>query len=395
MISGARKYVVLRSTWFRIAMLSFAHIGFSMKALRAFFLLDAQRKKYTGDEPSTKSFKANGRYFLFNHMPGFPSKAFDRFIREELNLIEQFDPNKRSLRSVVLSITKRCPLSCEHCYELDLLNKKEKLTLSDLKKIVADLQDQGVTQIYLSGGEPMARFNDLVELLKSAKEGTDFWLVTSGIHLSLERAKLLKQTGRLTGVCVSIDHYSAKDHDLFRGKANSFEEAIAAVRNCRRIDLAAGMAICTTRSFIQWDNLMQYAELARSLGAQFIQLQEPYAVGGYMGKNVALSQQHLQLLDLFYKKLNTDRKYSDMPIVVYHGHHQRKVGCFGAGDRYMYIDSDGDIHSCPYCRMKVGNILQLPFEQCIDETKKSGCHSFRGPDVPYKELQETLSINNF
>jgi MoaA/NifB/PqqE/SkfB family radical SAM enzyme len=125
---------------------------------------------------------------------------------------------------------------------------------------------------------------------------------------------------------------------------------------------------------------MCYAEKARGLGVNFIQLQEPYAVGGYAGKDIMLSDEQLTILDLFYKELNYNEKYKDYPLVVFHGYHQRRMGCFG-GNKYFYIDSDGNIHSCPYCRSSHANVLDGTFEQCIQKPDSS-CLSFSSAASP-------------
>ncbi len=376
MVNGLQKYFILRLTWLRIIAIALWYFRNPKTAFKVLVVLEKIRKQYNGNTEATKAFKANGKYFFYNHVPGFPSRAFDSFHKEELNSIRPFKAEAKRLRSVIFSITKRCPLNCEHCYEIDLLNKKEKLRLDDLKKIVSELQQEGVTQIYLSGGEPMARFSDLLELLKSARKGTDFWLITSGYHLTLEKAILLKKTRRLTGVSISLDHFLPEAHDAFRQKSNSYQDAVNAIKNCRQADLVAGMAICTTRSFVQWENLMRYAELGHELGAHFIQLQEPYAVGAYLGKDVTLKNEHLIILDLFYKEVNTNPRYSHLPIIVFHGYHQRKIGCFGGGHKYLYIDSDGNVHSCPYCKAKKANILEDTLNQCIEKLESKGCGSF-------------------
>lgn len=360
----------------KVLLISLTHLRSLAKSRRALLYLDSLSKKYAGALPSTKGFRANGRYFMYNHVPGFPSKAFNTFHREELNLIEPFSEQSKKLRSVVLSITKKCPLSCEHCYEIELLNKKEVLSIENLKTIVLQLQQEGVTQIYLSGGEPLARFNDLLEILSTAQEGTDFWLITSGTQLSPERACQLKQTGRLTGVSISLDHFLREQHNAFRKRTYSYDDALAAAKNCREAGLAVGLAVCTTRSFTSWKNLMCYAELAKKVGAHFIQLQEPFAVGGYSNKDVLLRPEEVRVLDSFYKELNHNKKYKDFPMVVFHGYHQRRIGCFGGGNRYLYIDSDGFIHSCPYCRNKAANLLENTLSECIQSLESKGCVNF-------------------
>ncbi len=380
MITGSSKLFILTLVRLRVAIIAIFNIRSLTRSFQALRYLDFLGKKYAGSFNPSKGFKANGRYFLFNHVPGFPSKAFDTFHKEELNLLQPFNSKARKLRSVILAITNKCPLNCEHCYESELLNKQERLSLENLKAIIAQLQGLGVTQIYLSGGEPLARFNHLLDLLYTAKKGTDFWLITSGTKLTAEKARQLKQTGRLTGVSVSLDHFLPDQHNAFRKRSYSYEDAVCAVKNCLTVNLAVGLAICTTKSFVSWDNLMRYAEKAKELGVHFIQLQEPYAVGSYAGKDVTLSDEQILILDHFYKEMNCNEKYKHFPMVVFHGFHQRRIGCFG-GKRYFYIDADGNIHSCPYCRSSHANVLNDSLEQYIQETE-SDCLSFSNFNTP-------------
>ena len=78
----------------------------------------------------------------------------------------------------------------------------------------------------------------------------------------------------------------------------------------------------------------------------------------------------------FAIRMNTDPSYKDFPIVTFFGYHQRKMGCFGAGNRYFYIDPNGDAHACPFCRGKIGNLLEQPFIEILDKMKSIGCHQF-------------------
>ena len=95
---------------------------------------------------------------------------------------------RNPLHMAFVAITKKCPLACEHCFEWDNLNKREKLSLSDLKKIVYSLQEKKIAQIHFSGGEPMLRVQDMLEVLQTAKPGTDFWVITSGYNFTAENA---------------------------------------------------------------------------------------------------------------------------------------------------------------------------------------------------------------
>lgn len=333
------------------------------------------RKMYFGRASSQKLAYVDGKLYWGYHCPGWPSRAFARYLQNTINRIEPFKKRKDALHMAFIAITKKCPLACEHCFEWDNLNKREKLTLADLKQIVGKLQDKEIAQIHFSGGEPMLRVHDMIEVMQNAKPGTDFWVITSGYLFTAENACQLKQAG-LTGVSISLDHYIPNLHNAFRHFDQAFDNAIAAVGNAHKAKLVVNLSLCVTREMATEQHLMQYTSLAKKLGAAFIQLVEPRAVGHFANQSVELSQTQLDVLHTFYEKLNFDPAYANWPIVTFHGYHQRSAGCSGAGNRFLYIDTDGDIHACPFCQKKNGNVLQQSLETCIADLRSTGCHVF-------------------
>ena len=74
--------------------------------------------------------------------------------------------------------------------------------------------------------------------------------------------------------------------------------------------------------------------------------------------------------------MNFGKGYSSFPIITYHGYYQRIQGCFSAGIKGFYIDTDGDINACPFCHKKNGNVLDENFEDHITSLKQIGCSSY-------------------
>ncbi|MBV6641574.1 MAG: radical SAM protein [Cyclobacteriaceae bacterium] len=322
-----------------------------------------------------KIIKVDGKYFWNMNAPAWPSPAFDRFFEFTIQQLRDGIKSDDRVRFVMLLITKKCPLNCEHCFEWNELNKKETLSLEQLVRIVEKYQSLGASHFLLGGGEPLVRFNDLLEVVKSGHKLSDFWISTSAYHLSYEKATKLKEAG-LRGVSISLDHHLEELHNAFRGHSQSYENVIEGIKNAQQAGLAVALSVCTTRTFATRENLLKYAELAKRMNVGFIQLLEPRAVGRYAGKDVQLLPQHYQVLDEFYLQLNHQKKYQDFPLILHTSYNQRRFGCDAAGQNSITIDTDGYINACPFCRSKTRHALDDNASSASDLIQQEGCYKF-------------------
>jgi len=375
-ISGRRRIFIRLRMHAEIVRIIFKNYRNLRKSIRLLNLLVDFRKKALGENKVMKYALVDGKYYMGLYTPGFKSAACEAFILGEANRLMPLGRPVNRFTNILISVTKKCDLKCEHCSEWKTLNEEETLTLDHLKMIVADFQALGVGQIHFSGGEPLQRLDDLLEVINTIDKKTESWVLTSGHKFSFENAKRLKDAG-LTGVVVSIDHFIPALHNRFRGSEKSFLWAQNAVKNAIAANLVTAVSICVTREFISDSNLLNYAKMAKEMGVSYIQLFEPKSVGHYAGKNVELTDEHVKTLDDFFFRMNNDKKYCDFPIVLYHGYYQRRVGCFSAGNRHLFVDADGDIHNCRFCRLKSGNAIREDIPQIIDRMQKVGCAKFK------------------
>ena len=273
-----------------------------------------------------------------------------------------------------LLLAFKCALQCDHCYAWDILNQKDILNQRDLSNIIEKLQNMGTGQIHLTGGEPLLKVDILTNLLKQSKRTSNFWINTSGFKLTMVNAKTLKESG-LTGVFISLDHFEEAIHNDFRKFKDAYYWAINGAKNAIANNLVVAFSVCVTKDFVSEENLMAYMQLAKETGVHFVQFLEPKAVGHYKGKDVALTQEHIELLESFYVKMNFSNAFLDFPIINYHGYYQRRQGCFAGGNRSMYVDTEGNINACTFCHSSSGNILHEDFEMQLSDMSKTGCPS--------------------
>lgn len=375
-ISGLRMRLIhlgLKLSLIRIAMTCYPD---PLDWIRSLQYLVRLRRRFLGDHKLQKMVYVDGKYYMGLYIPGWNSNVYELFIASQLN---DFKPVNRDVvnrfNTVSIAITKKCALQCEHCFEWDNLNKKEVLSDPELHEIVQKIQSRGVSQIHLSGGEPLLKMDTLVNILNKADKSTDFWVLTSGFKLNDNNAKRLKEAG-LTGVIVSLDHFVPEKHNTFRHFKDAYYWVEEAVKNANNNKLVPVLSLCATREFISEENLMSYMELAKKLKVAFVQILEPKAVGHYANKDVSLNQEQLEILENFFLKMNFNANYSTFPLITYHGYYQRRQGCFSAGNKGIYIDTDGDMNACPFCHKKTGNVLDSGFDENLEILKSEGCSSY-------------------
>ncbi len=304
-----------------------------------------------------KMYKVGKSYYYNLYTPGWPSAAYDKMVRGELERYAYPHRVSSKLSFVFLAVTRKCPMRCEHCFEWNNLNKPETFSLEELKRVIELYQQNGVQQFHFTGGEPLTRVKDLVPLIEYARAKSECWVITSGFNLTEENARALKNAG-CKGISVSVDHYDAEWHNRFRGNLHAFNGAIKGIAAAIKAGLVVTMNVCATKEFIDGGHLPAYIDFAKEQGVPFVQVLEPRSVGHYEGMNVLLEEHHVKYLEEFFKEVNYSDKYKDHPTLQYHGYHQRRIGCF-AGSRSVYIDAAGDVHACPFCHTRSYNVRDL------------------------------------
>src|SRR5919201_187783 len=116
------------------------------------------------------------------------------------------DGHGRRIADLRLSVTDRCNFRCQYCMPaegLPWLERSEILTFEEIERLVALMASMGVTDVRLTGGEPLVRrdFPRLVAML--APHVDDLSVTTNGFLLERD-AEALVRAG-VTRFNVSID----------------------------------------------------------------------------------------------------------------------------------------------------------------------------------------------
>lgn len=128
---------------------------------------------------------------------------------DQAGLVDQFGRRARDLR---VSVTDRCNLRCTYCMPaegLPWMPRSEMLTDEEMLRVIGLFVRDGVTQVRLTGGEPLLRRSlvDLVQGIAALRPRPRIAMTTNGV--GLERVAGALAAAGLDRVNVSLDTIDA------------------------------------------------------------------------------------------------------------------------------------------------------------------------------------------
>ncbi|MEW5946275.1 MAG: radical SAM protein [bacterium] len=334
----------------------------------------------------------NGSVFLDCFAPRWPGKVFDMMYDAMLrNLMSGTDEWLPFIPSLIFSITRKCVYRCEHCYAIQTLGSGDVTSAEELLKIAKDFQKIGVGVIAWEGGEPLLRFDDLLTLIRKTSDRSDSLLATTAFGLTREAAEKLADAG-LASAIISLDHFDPDRHNAFRRNKKAFDMAVNGVRTFRECGILPSIAVCATRELMDEGGLYQYLELAKDIGAGFIQILDATPSGNYIGRDVILSKSQLEEIKEFHLKINTDPRFRDYPSIQARAflEDDENYGCC-AGNALCYVDPAGNLQPCDLLQISFGNVLDEGVAPVYARMKKRFPHPTKGR-CPAQTLNKLIAM---
>ncbi|MEB3256437.1 MAG: radical SAM protein [Synechococcaceae cyanobacterium] len=258
-----------------------------------------------------------------------------------------------------LAVTDGCNARCGHCSFYEGVDDPQRplLSLPELRRLVHDAQELGVSILNLVGGEPLLR-PDLAEIIASVdKSLSTVVLFTNGWHLAA-RARELRRAG-LDSVYVSLDAADAERHDALRGTAGLFARAVAGLRAARRAGLSVGISATLTPEAWADGELERLVLLARQIGAHELLVFDALPCGRLRHRDDLLEGgDWVEAMVRSAERWNADPRYPGVVFSAWISSH-RSVGC-SCGTSYLYLSPYGDVMSCDFNHAIFGNVREEP-----------------------------------
>ena len=280
------------------------------------------------------------------------------YVYEKIMKFDEKVKNGESIAIIQFQYDYRCNFRCIHCSVKRFQGKKKGrfFTISDVKELSRQADEMGLAQIVITGGEPLVfpDFDDIVKAIDPQK----FWIVsdTNGWFLNAEKAKHLKSIG-VDKIQLSIDSFSATEHDEFRRKAGSYERCIRAIDAALNAGLNIIIQTVVSKQRVRSQEFIDFLEFLNGKGVGvFVTYAKP--VGCWEGNfDVLINRDDMDYLRELEKKHNVFTHLTPS--------YGLNLGCI-AVKRMVSITKYGDVMPCPYIHTSLGNFFEEPLKDIIE-----------------------------
>ena len=187
----------------------------------------------------------------------------------------------RPLRSLRVSVTDRCNLRCNYCMPQEnyvWLPREELLTFEEISRLVEVFTSLGVTDVRLTGSEPLLRRDlpSLVRQLAANPRIRDLALTTNGV-LFAENAEALRDAG-LHRVTLSLDTLRPERFQTLTGR-DTHAQVLAGIAAASRAGFTKSKIDTVVMRGVNDDELADLIEYGRGIHAE-VRFIEYMDVGG-------------------------------------------------------------------------------------------------------------------
>ena len=205
-------------------------------------------------------------------MPSHSRNSYKQVSKPDAHEVSGF------LQSRILHLhpTRRCNLTCTHCYSTSSPHEARGVNPSTWRQVLPLLRKEGYEQVSLSGGEPLLYEGLEILVSTAADEGFRQTLISNGILISKAGTQVKRLLKQLDGVAISFDGLAPR-HDNIRGRSGVFQHACNAINVLLDLGVPVAAAISVTNDGIE--ELPDLVYYLVTLGVTAVQIRPVAAAG--------------------------------------------------------------------------------------------------------------------
>jgi len=258
-------------------------------------------------------------------------------------LFTKLKVNKR----LTWEMTGQCNMGCKHCCSNAKNTYICNLSESRAKDIVNQMIDEGVSSLYISGGEPLL-WDPLYDFISYSKNNNMkvISLATNGKLINRDSANRLKDSG-IDKVLVSLDSHIESVHNKLRENKMAFSSAKNAI-----YELSYNNIFVRVGSIIWSGNVDYLEEMTEAISKMGV---DEITFSWLMKTGRAKNHPELfipkeKYFEIGNKLTEIKEKFKNQIYVTYHRFEtidKNAIGCKG-GESFIHINPEGYVSPCSW-----------------------------------------------
>ena len=291
------------------------------------------------------------------------------------------DNYKRIHRDLRVSLTDRCSLRCTYCMPFDFkewLPSENLLTKDELIKVIEIAVTQGITEVRLTGGEPLLRPDiiEIVEGINSLSNAPELSMTTNGVALA-KYARQLSDAG-LDRINISLDtlDWERFKRLTFRDRYDDVLKGIEAARDAGLSPIKVNTVLMRGINDDEAIPLLNWA-LSENLDLRFIEQMPLDAGDSWARSNLVTADEIFKILSSEFTLTPAQNRGSSPAEQFFVNNGNQTVGIIASVTRpfcsncdRLRITSDGQLRSCLFSNTETDLRTTLRDEKITLEEKQ-------------------------
>ena len=259
--------------------------------------------------------------------------------------------------AVLMDPTSACNLRCKGCWASEY-DKSLNLDTDLMDRIIREGKELGIYFYIYSGGEPLIRKNDLINLAEKHSDCV-FLSFTNGTLVDEHFADELRRVGNFS-LALSIEG-DEKATDFRRGKG-SYQKLISAMKILKSRGIPFGFSTCYHSQNWNIVGEPEYLDQMIEAGCYFGWYFTYIPLGKHADLSLLARPEHREHM---YYRVREARQTKPIFLIDFWNDGEYVNGCIAGGRRYLHINANGDVEPCAFIHYSDTNIKNVSLLEAL------------------------------
>ncbi len=258
---------------------------------------------------------------------------------------------------IIFSVTDRCNLACKGCYAQSFRPESAgELDAAELRKVVEEARDLGVSFFVIAGGEPLLRPE--LEGIMADFPQMIFFVFTNGLLLTEEWIATLRRQRNIVPLLSLEGDRAMTDERRGRG---TYDRLQALIGRLKKKGIFFGVSLTLTRAHFETITAPDYTKGLVEAGCKFfLYLEYTPTVEGTEDWTLTPEQRaHMR------GALPAWRAAHRALFIAVPWDEDDVGGCLSAGRGFVHINPRGDVEPCPFAPFSDSNLRNMPLKDAL------------------------------